>query len=80
VPGPRSGRSTYGLACLFRAGSLIIVAECVFYAPAVDLVAAMDALGVDAEQDINAVAGPFGDLGGVDAGVQPGGQAGGGQP
>ena len=35
-----------------------------------------EAFGVDAEEDGDAVAGPFGDLGGGDAGVEPGGQAG----
>jgi len=55
-----------GFARLLWAGSFV-VAECVFNALAVELVAAMDAFGVDAEQDIDAVAGPLGDLGGVDA-------------
>jgi hypothetical protein len=35
-----------------------------------------EAFGVDAEEDGDAVACPFGDLGGGDACVQPGGQAG----
>lgn len=35
-----------------------------------------EAFGVDAEEDGDAVAGPFGGLGGGDAGVEPGGQAG----
>jgi len=35
-----------------------------------------DALGVDPEQDVDAVAGPFGDLGGGDSAVEPGGEAG----
>ena len=35
-----------------------------------------EAFGVDAEEDGDAVAGPFGDLGGSHAGVEPGGQAG----
>ena len=41
-----------------------------------ELVLARDALGVDAQQYVHAVPGPFGYLGGVDAAVQPGGQAG----
>lgn len=32
---------------------------------------AVDALGVDTQQDVDAVAGPFGDLGRVHAGVEP---------
>ena len=35
-----------------------------------------EAFGVDAEKDGDAVACPLGDLGGGDASVQPGGQAG----
>jgi hypothetical protein len=34
-----------------------------------------EAFGVNAEEDGDAVVGPFGDLGGGDAGVEPGGQA-----
>ena len=41
-----------------------------------ELVLAHDALGVDAQQYVHAVPGPLGHLGGVDAAVQPGGQAG----
>jgi hypothetical protein len=37
---------------------------------------AHDALGVDAQQHVHAVPGPLGHLGGIDAAVQPGGQAG----
>jgi len=40
------------------------------------LVVAHDALGVDAQQHVHAVPGPLGHLGGIDAAVQPGGQAG----
>jgi hypothetical protein len=40
-----------------------------------ELVLADDALGVDAQRDVHAVPGPLGYLGGVDATVQPGGQA-----
>ena len=36
-----------------------------------ELVLADDALGVDPQQDIHAVPGPFGDLGGIDASVEP---------
>ena len=36
-----------------------------------DLVLAIDALGVDPEEDIHAVPGPLGDLGRPDAGIQP---------
>ena len=63
------------------AGSLTaivsIAAECTFDALPVELVAAVDALSVDTEQDVDAVTGPLGRLGRVDAGVEPGGQAGG---
>ena len=41
-----------------------------------DLVLAFEALGVDAEQDLDAVASPFGDLGWGYSPVEPGGQAG----
>jgi hypothetical protein len=41
-----------------------------------EFVLARDALGVDPQQDVYAVSGPLGHLGGVDAAVQPGGQAG----
>jgi hypothetical protein len=41
-----------------------------------EFVLAHDALGVDLEQYIDAVSGPLGYLGGVDAAVQPRGQAG----
>ena len=40
------------------------------------LVLARDALGVDAQQHVHAVPGPLGHLGGIDAAVEPGGQAG----
>lgn len=40
-----------------------------------ELVLARDALGVDAQQDVDAVPGPLGYLGWVDAAIQPGGQA-----
>src|ERR1035438_4604186 len=40
------------------------------------LLGAGQAPAVDAEQDPDAVAAPFGDAGGFDSGVQPGGQAG----
>jgi hypothetical protein len=40
-----------------------------------DLVLAFEALGVDAEQDLDAVASPFGDLGCGYSPVEPGGQA-----
>ena len=56
--------------------AVLVVAEGVFDPLAGDLVAARDAFGVHAEQDGDAVAGPLGNLGGVDAGVQPGGQEG----
>jgi hypothetical protein len=36
---------------------------------------AVDALGVDPEQDGDAVPGPLGDLGGRDTAVEPGGDA-----
>ena len=36
-----------------------------------ELVLADDALGVDPQQDVHAVPGPFGDLGGIDASVEP---------
>ena|ERR1700683_379094 len=54
----------------------LVVAEGFFDAAAIDVVAPGDALGVDAEEDLDAVAGPFGDLGRFDAAVEPGGQAG----
>jgi hypothetical protein len=38
-----------------------------------DLVATDDALGVDLQQHLDTVASPGGDQGGVDAGVEPGG-------
>jgi len=41
-----------------------------------DLVLAFEALGIDAEQDLDAVAGPFGDLGCGYSPVEPGRQAG----
>ena len=41
-----------------------------------ELVLAHDALGVDPQEHVHAVPGPLGHLGGVDAAVQPGGQAG----
>jgi hypothetical protein len=41
-----------------------------------ELVLADDVLGVDPEQHVHAVPGPFGDLGRVDAAVEPRGQAG----
>lgn len=56
--------------------SFVVVAQSVFDPLPVELVAAVDALGVDTQQDVDAVAGPLGNLGGIDAGVQPGGQAG----
>ena len=40
-----------------------------------DLVVAFEALGVDAEQDLNAVASPFGDLGWGYSPVEPGREA-----
>ena len=40
-----------------------------------ELVLADDALGLDPQQYVHAMAGPFGDLGGIDAAVQPRGQA-----
>jgi hypothetical protein len=36
-----------------------------------DLTLAVDALGVDAKEDVDAVAGPLGDLGSVHASVEP---------
>lgn len=41
----------------------------------VGLVLAVDALGVDPQQDRDAVACPLGDLGGRDASAEPGGHA-----
>lgn len=41
-----------------------------------DLFVAIDALGVGLEQDVDGVAGPVGDLGGVNAGVESEGHAG----
>ena len=41
-----------------------------------DVGLAVDALGVDPEQHVNAVPGPFGDLRGVHSGVEPHRQAG----
>src|SRR5215471_19607023 len=41
-----------------------------------EFVLARDALGVDAQQHVHAVPGPFGHLGGIDAAVQPRRQAG----
>lgn len=40
------------------------------------LVLAENALGVDPQQHVHAVAGPLGDLGSCDAGVEPGGHCG----
>lgn len=69
------------LHALVFAGSLSIrvqvsaaplwLAECVLDAPPVDVVQAVDALGVDLAQDGHAVTGPLGDLGGRDSGVEP---------
>jgi|SRR6185437_5105308 len=58
--------------------SLIVkaVAEGFFDAVAVDVATAGDAPGADAEEDLDAVAGPSGDLGGFYASVEAGGQTG----
>lgn len=53
-----------------------LIAEGVFDEPPVDLFPSVNALGVDPRQHLDAVPGPVGDLGRVDARVQPGGQAG----
>ena len=42
----------------------------------VDVLLAGDACGVDAKEDVGAVSGPFGYLGGWYAGVEPVGEAG----
>lgn len=56
--------------------SLIVkaVAEGFFDAVAVDVATAGDAPGADAEEDLDAVVGPLGDLGGFYASVEAGGQ------
>lgn len=59
-----------------RGRSSRVVAEGLGDAALGDFVLAVDALGVDAQQDLDAVAGPLGDLGRRDAGVEPAGQAG----
>jgi hypothetical protein len=53
-----------------------VVAEGIFYALPVELVPAVNALGVNAQQNIDTVPGPFGDLGWVYAGIEPCGKAG----
>jgi hypothetical protein len=52
-----------------------VLAQCFGDPELGELVLADDAFGVDAQQDVDAVPGPLGHLGGVDATVQPGGQA-----
>ncbi|GLW99599.1 hypothetical protein Misp02_36860 [Microtetraspora sp. NBRC 16547] len=43
--------------------------------PVGDLLLAVEALGVYAEEDIHAMPGPFGDIGGRDAGIEPEGDS-----
>jgi hypothetical protein len=50
--------------------------QCIADSALGELALADDALGVDPEKYVDAVSGPLGDLGGLDAAVQPGGQAG----
>jgi hypothetical protein len=52
---------------------LVLAAEGVFDELPVDPVPAVDALGVHPQEHLHAVPGPFGDLGRVNARVQPGG-------
>jgi len=54
----------------------LAVAKGLADAAAGELVLAEDALGVDSQENVDTVPGPFGDLGWEDAAVQPCGQAG----
>src|ERR1022692_2001530 len=81
---PESGRShtRCGRAGLDHRGEIRplatveVAAEGFFDAAAVDVVSPGDALGVNAQEHLDAVASPFGDLGRLDAAVEPGRQAG----
>jgi len=61
---------------LIRTARISVLPERVADPALGELVLADDALGVDPQQHLDAVPGPFGDLGRVYAAVQPGGQAG----
>jgi hypothetical protein len=77
----RRGPAVYGWSRRIRGEvspailTLFVIAEGVFDELPVDLLPAVDALGVDPQEHLNTVPGPLGDLGRVNARVQPGGQA-----
>jgi hypothetical protein len=55
--------------------SVSVLSQCFADPARGEFVLAHDASGVDPQKDVDAVPGPFSDLGGVDAAVGPGGQA-----
>jgi hypothetical protein len=73
---PSAGRSPIGMhVSSTAAGCSLGVCKSGGDSALGDLVLAFEALGVDAEQDLDAVSCPFGDLGWGCSSVEPGGQA-----
>jgi hypothetical protein len=54
-----------------RSVGVVIGRQCGLDAPPSHVVLTVDARGLDLQQDVNAVPGPFGDLGGRCSGVEP---------
>src|SRR5439155_14112603 len=71
-----AGSRRMSLTALASGAGLIRAAECVSNAPVDGVGLAVDAVGVDLEQDGDAVSGAAGDLGGRHPGVEPQGDGG----